>query len=216
MPLYIFDLDGTLVDSYPQVYRAFCVALGSVDEPVPDASLLSRCIGTSMSQTIDQLFSHWSSERRATFRRSFGDAYSSLFLVSKPFVGAVGVIDLCADRCVIVSNKDEKWARPLIEELGWQHVTLICPSSRADRKPSPLMIRSAKAILLARYQSEFIVSVGDTLADKQASIDASVPFIGVGWTPHDLGMPHLLESWGVFAQCVTRGGVGGLDVYLGS
>jgi N-acetyl-D-muramate 6-phosphate phosphatase len=216
VPLYIFDLDGTLIDSYPQVYRAFCLALDSVDEPTPDALLLSRCMGTSMSQTIEQLYSHWSNERRVSFRRAFGEAYSSLFMASVPFEGASDVIELCNDRCAIVTNKEERWARPIVDQFGWQHVPLICPTDRADRKPSPSMIQRAKAVLLARYQSDVIVSVGDTLADKQASAAAGVPFVGVGWTTHDLEMPQLIESWRVFAQCVARGELGALDVYLGS
>ena len=216
MPLYIFDLDGTLVNSYPQVYRAFCIALESVDELIPDAVSLSRCMGTSMSQTLDQLYSDWSRERRVHFRRVFGETYASVFMASTPFDGASDVIELCEDRCAIVTNKAEKWARPLVDQFGWQHVTLICPTDRADRKPAPLMIQRAKSALLSRHQSDLIMSVGDTLADKQASIAASVPFVGVAWTHHDLGMHRLLESWHVFGQRIARGGLGEFDVYLGS
>ena len=143
-------------------------------------------------------------------------AYSSLFMASTPFDGASEVIELCSDRCAIVTNKAERWARPMVDQFGWNHVTLLCPTDRADRKPSPFMIMRAKSLLCARHQSDLIVSVGDTLADKQASIAANVAFLGVGWSPHDLGIPHLLESWAVFTQCVKRGGLGALDVYMGS
>ena len=207
--LFIFDLDGTLVDSYPQIYQAFAIALGGVGEPVPGTSVLAQFVGTSMSRTIERLFPHWSASKKSRFRASFGTVYSDVFRESKPFPGAQEMLLACADRYVIVTNKDERWARPLVEALGGQELSLICPVERVDRKPSPVMIRQAKSLLIERHGVAHLVSIGDTPSDQEASRAADVEFIGVGWTPHDLGAATLIENWGSFEKHIRQSSHGG-------
>ena len=208
--LYIFDLDGTLVDSYSEICGAFCAALESVGSPAPAPKTLTQSMGTSMSSTVKRLFPHWSNSQTALFRQAFGHAYSERFLRSKPYIGASEVLGRCSERCVIVTNKDERWARPLIEHLGWGDIALMCPAESTDRKPSPKMISAAKAQLVERHGDKRLVSVGDTPSDQAASLAAGVPFMGVGWTPHDLGAAKLLTHWSTFKAQVEADVHGGV------
>ncbi len=212
---YIFDLDGTLVNSYPEIHRAFDVALVETGESSVPESRLAPLVGTSMSAVLDKLFPDWSDEQRDTFRQTFGDAYDSFCDQSAAFEGADRVLDALQGRYVIVSNKPQVWAERLVASLGWKPLALICPGSTLARKPSPDMLIEGARRLRNEGDVESILTIGDSIVDQLAAERASLPFLQVAWSYHKTMCDGVVTTWTEFLSEIDTQ-AGGSNVYLGA
>ena len=215
--LYIFDLDGTLVDSYPQIYEAFVASLKRVKATLPSSGELCEHLsaGGSMSDILRSLFPHWCTDQRLRFRQCFGEIYPTLLSETQIFPGADDVLSTLAGRCMIVSNKPQAWGEVILKDQGWGDTPLICPGPTMQRKPAPDMLNRAKDELRKGRESQRVVAIGDTMVDLEAACRADIPFLGVAWSSV-FKTRQAIEDWHTFLTCIRHGGVGGLDVYLGS
>ena len=212
---YIFDLDGTLVNSYPEIHKAFALALAETGEPPIPESRLAPLVGTSMSTVLDELFPDWLDEQRGTFRQTFGDAYDSFCHQSLPFEGAGRVLDALQGRYVIVSNKPRLWSERLVTALGWQPLALICPGATLARKPSPDMLIEGGRCLRNAGNVETILTIGDSLVDQLAAKRANLPFFQVAWSYHRTMCDGVVTTWAEFLSEIDTH-AGGSNVYLGA
>ena len=197
---YIFDLDGTLVDSYPEIRNAFNNALGVVDCAPLDEEVLRPLIGTSMSDVIKKCFPAWNEAIITRFRAAFGNRYEACCHLSLPYEGATDLLTFLGDDFRIVTNKPRAWSERLLSELRWPLDKLICPSEEMPRKPSPAMLKEAVRQLLARDRCERIVSIGDSVVDQLAAERADLPFLKVSWSAQTLVCDHVVESWRTFLR----------------
>ena len=212
---YIFDLDGTLVDSYPEIEGAFKSALNEIGEPQPDRDRLSPLMGQSMSRVLKTLFPHWSSTQTEAFRDLFFDTYDKVCQLSKPYDGADAVVKYLGDDCVIVTNKPRQWAERLLNELGWGDIKLISPAPALPPKPSPAMMRNAASRLCGSNGARKVIAVGDAEVDRISACRAQLPYYQVAWSSHKGRCDGVVANWHEFLlQVRSDGGVG--DVYLGS
>jgi len=212
---YIFDLDGTLVNSYPEIYRAFEMALSGIGEPSLSKSRLAPLIGTSMSVVIDELFPEWSNEKRDTFRQKFGELYDAVCDQSQAFEGAGEMLRFLEGRYVIVSNKPRGWSERLVTALGWKPLALICPGPTMARKPSPDMLFEGVRRLRESFDAETVVTIGDSIADQMAAERANLTFFQVAWSYHKTICDGVVSGWADFLR-EMQADTGGRDVYLGA
>ena len=189
-----FDLDGTLVDSAPDIGRALNQALAQegllrFDLPTvrawigdgPDL-LIARALAEQGLAPDDNSSSMIA--LRATLRRGFDAATLAAPLAD----GKVypGIIELLAGLrwvlpMVVVTNKPTPLARAVLDAAG------ILPflkgvsgaDSAAQRKPSPnLLLESARALGVVPAQ---LLMVGDGPADLLAAEAAGCPAALVAW-----------------------------------
>ncbi|HJU39725.1 MAG TPA: HAD hydrolase-like protein, partial [Tahibacter sp.] len=163
----LFDLDGTLVDSAPdlvEAMRLLCVELGA---PAPDADGIREVVSKGGRAMMQRGLPHLDDAAREALLPRFLDIYAMNILVhSRPFDGIEALLDAIerrGGRWGIVTNKPGWLARPLVDELGWSRrcVALVSGDTLAVKKPDPAPVLHACA--LAGLDPKRCAYVGDDL-----------------------------------------------------
>lgn len=186
-PIIVFDLDGTLVDTAPDLVAALNHALvdGGVDPVDPVAH--RPYLGFGGRVMIERAFQ---AQRRAlapdeltrlmaVFLQHYMDNVPG---VSRPFTGAVDTLDRFSEAgwlLAICTNKTEKLAKALMAGLGLEdRFAAICGQDTfAFRKPDPRHL--TETIRMAGGDRDRAVMVGDSYADIDAAKAAGIPVVAV-------------------------------------
>lgn len=191
----LFDLDGTLADSFEGIARAVNAALR--DEGLatrPHDWVLSHVGRGTTALLRDAVGAELTAPRRERLARAFDLAYRDVFLAqTPPFPGAAGVLSQVAartgGRVAIVSNKFERYSRAWMAFWGLGDVVpvIVGPDTFGARKPDPAMLRP----VLRRFgvAPEETLLVGDMVVDAAAGRAAGIPVVcvrGAGGVPAEL------------------------------
>ncbi len=219
--LVVFDLDGTLVDTAPDLAAAaneVLVAFGR--QPVPIESL-RPFVGMGGRRTLqaglEQTGAMVEEEVLLDLNRQFVEVYSGAIAKhSAPFPHAIESMDrmeAMGARFSICTNKRESLARQLLETLDLmpRFASLVGGDTCETRKPdaAPLIhtietARAATGTALPRA-----VMIGDTAADTGAARAAGIPVIGVtfGYSPTpmpDLNPDAVIDSFAALPEAVLE------------
>ena len=200
-----FDLDGTLVDSAPDIAAALDAALceaglrrfdlATVRAWVgdgPDALILRALAAQGLADTPPGL--------RAGLRRGF-----DVHTLAAPLVhGHVfdGIHELLAGlhrhfRVAVVTNKPSHLARAVLDAAGLSAfmVSVHGADSAELRKPAPgLLLAAAQRLTVPK---ERLLMVGDSTPDMLAAHNAGCPAALVEWGYGHEGVPVHLSPWRV-------------------
>jgi len=181
-----FDLDGTLVDSAPDLVaavQALCAELGA---PAPDVDAVRRVVSTGGRAMLrkglpgadDAMIDQWLPR--------FLDIYSVAMTVHTRLYD--GIADVLARL-----DKPGWLARPMLERMGFHRsaVALVTGDCLPVRKPDPAPVRFACE--QAGVDPVHAVMIGDDLRDVVSGRDAGARTIAAGWGYLDGGDPH---AWG--------------------
>ncbi len=209
--LLVFDLDGTLADTAPDLLAALADVLprhGYLYEP--DASLRDG-IGQGARALIEYALARQGAHvETPTLDRMFRDflVYYEAHIcdATELFPGALQLLERFAAagwRFAVCTNKPEAMSRLLLGKLGvGERFAAICGGdSFPQRKPDPAHLLGT--IEAAGGSREKSIMVGDSRADRDAARAAGVPFVGVsfGYTPEPmatLAPDLLLDSFDAF------------------
>jgi phosphoglycolate phosphatase len=175
----LFDLDGTLVDTAPDLVRAVNrVRTDRGLDPLPFAQLRPYAshgarglLGAGMAVTPDDA-------DYIALRDAFLDHYAAaLCIESAPFEQMetlLAAIEGRALRWGIVTNKASRFTAPLLEALGLARraATVVCGDTTAHAKPHPAPLLHAAAEL--GVLPERCIYVGDAERDIAAGIAAGM------------------------------------------
>lgn len=201
-PLVIFDLDGTLIDTAPDLIDSLNHTIASANlEPVTFDDL-THLVGQGARVMIKRAFEL----RKVTLEEAETDALFSIFVEhyrqnmpgkSRPFPGVVECLERLAAAgmaLAVCTNKSEDLAIPLIEELGLTaHFAAITGGDTFPvRKPDAAHIFGT--IEKAGGTRDRAVMVGDSINDILAAKNAGVPSIGVDFGYSDVPIESLSPS----------------------
>lgn len=171
----VWDMGGTLLDTYPEVDRTLCEVIhpGCTDEQVREISVLTRgSIGSAIAELA---------ARHGVPAERLEDAYADLKQRWRthpaPLMpGAQEVFDAvrAAGRLnLIVTHRDRRSATDLLHAHGLEPDDLVCPDDGFPRKPEPDMHRA----VLARHgiAPHDALAVGDRAIDALAAAAAGIP-----------------------------------------
>lgn len=201
----IFDLDGTLVDSAPDLVRALNAVVEEDGYPAVSMELVRQMVGRGARALLRRAYARCGTAlpepaldlRVARFLKAYeaGVAERSL-----PFPGAEAALD-ALDRAgaasVIATNKPQHLTDLLIEALDWKgrFVRILGADSVTSKKPHRAHLEEAAGgkLLLARS-----LMVGDSDVDVAAARAAGVPVAvvrhGYSETPAErLGADRILD-----------------------
>lgn len=210
--LVLFDLDGTLVHSAPDLAVALNTMLRELGRPAYPEEQVTDWVGNGMAHLVKRgLTGHVDSEPEAElFERglaSFKRHYAANLAVrTRPYPGVVGVLDSLSRSGFVlgcVTNKIESFTRPLLDQLDLSRYlrVIVGGDTVAMRKPHPLPL--AHACTQAGVAAGQAVMVGDSAADIEAARAAGMPVIAVtygynqGRNVRELGPDLAIDS---FAQ----------------
>jgi phosphoglycolate phosphatase len=212
-----FDLDGTLVDSAPDLLAALNVVLGEAGL-APIASEYARnLVGGGARLMIERgLTFHGRAVVAADVERMlarFLEHYEKhLADTSAPFPGAAAVLETLAAggaRLVVVTNKYERYALKLLQlvDLARYFSVIAGPDTFGVRKPDAGHL--LHAVRRAGGDAADAIMIGDSFTDIATARAAQVPVIAVsfGYTdiaPRELGADVLVDSLDEIPDAIAR------------
>ncbi|MFZ1642050.1 MAG: phosphoglycolate phosphatase [Candidatus Contendobacter sp.] len=183
-----FDLDGTLVDSVPDLTAAVNVMLRQLGLPAREEAQVRTWVGNGMNNLI----------RRALANDMAGQADPELFARARPlykaayaehisvysglYPGAVeGLTELrgVGFPMACVTNKSAEFALPLLDQLGISHffATVVGGECIPHPKPAPdALLLCAERLGVPIHHG---LMVGDSLNDVGAARNAGCPVVCV-------------------------------------
>ncbi len=194
-----FDLDGTLVDSAPDIGHALNTALRESGFSGFDLERVRSWIGDGPDVLIDRALQALQQGEGKALRKTLRQAFDRSTLAAPLAHGSVfdGIHALLqqlqpAWPMVVVTNKPSLLARAVLDAAGLlPHFAAVYGADEAAwRKPAPAMLeRAAQALGLSTQQ---LLMVGDSAADMAAAAAAGSPAVWAGWGYgglHSLPMP---------------------------
>jgi phosphoglycolate phosphatase len=186
-PTIVFDLDGTLVDTAPDLISALNHVLAVEGLPAIPLDSARNMIGAGARKLIERgLEAEGRVASLADITRmttDFIDYYASHIAVeSRPFDGLLDALDhLAAEGCrlAVCTNKLEWLSRKLLDELQMTaRFAAICGADTFGvAKPDPAILR--QTIARAGGALDSAIMVGDAGTDVGAARRAGIPVIGV-------------------------------------
>jgi phosphoglycolate phosphatase len=193
----VFDLDGTLIDTAPDLTNALNHVLTARGyDPVAPAAV-REAVGRGARVMIEQALRMAQAEDDVDrMLTDFLVHYeANIAAMSRPFPGALAALDrltAAGATLAVCTNKRERLTRMLLEALGIEHyfAGLAGRDTLGVAKPDPGHLTGA--IALAGGDASRAVMVGDSAVDIAAARAASVPSILVsfGYAPPPPEGPH--------------------------
>lgn len=186
----LFDLDGTLVDSAPDLAAAVNRMLAELGRAEQPTATVTGWIGNGMARLVKRaLTGELNGEPDAAlFERAldiFKRQYAAhLTRLTRPYPGAIEALQqLAAHGFALgcITNKPAMFTEPLLQQLGLAKyfALVLSGDSLPQKKPDPLPLQHA-----CRHFGVDInraILVGDSAADIGAARAAGMPVIGVSY-----------------------------------
>ncbi len=211
-PVLVLDLDGTLIDSKPDLVAAVNAAIKVEGLPAVPMEVVGETVGQGARAMIARVFEH----HQKTLTKETGDRLFTLLLdyytnnvavYSTPYAGVQVALDKFRDNgwlLAVCTNKPEKLARLLLQATNMDtQFSAICGLDTFDVcKPDGGHI--IKTIEMAGGNLARSVMVGDTATDINAAINAKISSIVVdfGYSAIPVGelgatnvISHFDELW---------------------
>jgi 2-phosphoglycolate phosphatase len=202
----LFDLDGTLIDSAPDLAGAANALRGERGlEPLP-YERLRPMVGAGARGMVGAAFGVAPGDVDfEPLRDAFLERYAQgLLQRTAVFADMAPVLDALERGALawgIVTNKAERFTLPVIDGLGLQRraAVVICGDTLPLAKPHPdPLLEAARRLGL---QPAHCVYVGDDLRDVQAGRSAGMATVVAAWGY--LGQGEPIHAWGADAIVET-------------
>ena len=173
--LFIFDLDGTLVDSRADLVTSLNLALARLGHKRLSSDLIGGFVGEGVDKLIERALVAATGREPETAEimetaRIYMDEYGG-HLLDETCLRDKAVETLNALSCAalaVVTNKTEAFTRRILDGLGIVNMfsVILGGDSVERRKPEPDAL--LKAMEFCRATPEETVMIGDSLTDIQA------------------------------------------------
>ena len=182
-PVVLFDLDGTVIDSFDGIADSVRAAYGLIEEPLPSDEEVRSWIGPPLAETFFAKLSHRGSgtieEALAEFRRVY---LGGAALTATLYEGMDSIISELRKAGVwvgLVTLKGRPISIEISAHLGFgEHLHEVFGPIPGEPAPSmEAMVR--EALVMAGESSG--VMVGDRANDIRAARGCGIDAVGVAW-----------------------------------
>jgi phosphoglycolate phosphatase len=188
-PVIVFDLDGTLIDTAPDLVDTLNVIFVRDGLPPLPYDTARNLIGGGIRAMIARAIeTHGRAVSPEKFEQMFADftAHYSEHIAdrSRPFPGLVEALDVLANdrfHLAVCTNKLERLSRRLLDAFSLtQRFTTICGQDTFGiQKPDPDILR--QTIAAAGGAPQHAIMIGDSETDIRTARAAGVPVIAVNF-----------------------------------
>jgi len=179
----LIDLDGTLLDTAPELVESANRMLRDMGRPAGSQDLLTSYIGNGISWLVKRaLTGDMHAEPDVALYEEalpiFEKHYTELLLQSKPFKGVVDGLDALKSagfRLGCITNKVARYTEPLLIGIGLAHYfdIVLSGDSLPEKKPHPMPLLHAATFF--GVPVEQVLLIGDSLNDALAARSAGCP-----------------------------------------
>jgi phosphoglycolate phosphatase len=182
----VFDLDGTLADTAPDLAAALNHVLSRLGRPPIEAEAVRNMIGHGARALLRKGLAATGDASEELVERGFAtflDFYAAnICRGSRAYEGVEASLDALREagaRLAVCTNKPEHLTHLLLDALGWQDRfdSIVGGDTLPVRKPDPAALREA----VAGAGGGSAVLVGDSITDANTARAAGVPFIAVSF-----------------------------------
>lgn len=182
----LFDLDGTLAHTLPQLGLAVCQVARKMELPEPDAAKMSTYVGNGVAMllgrvilgrhdiTLEEVPPEKMAEARAWFSKFYAEGLSQNFYLYEGVLEGIKYFHEQGIQLATVTNKPDIFAQPLMRHMGLApYMSVILGGEVLKvRKPDPApLLYVLDKMGVAPEQA---VMVGDSINDVKAGENAHV------------------------------------------
>jgi len=212
-----FDLDGTLVETAPDLLGVLNVLLAERGLPPVPASSARHLVGSGVRALLEHGFTEAGAVFDAAADAELMDRFIGLYLAriaqeSRPFPNVVQILDQFTHdgaRLVVVTNKRTDLSLALLDalDLTRRFAAIVGPDVVSARKPSGAHLR--EAVERVGGDPGRCLMIGDSLPDVAAARAVGAPVIvtryGYTATPADqLGADAVIGDFAELPGVVAR------------
>jgi phosphoglycolate phosphatase len=180
----VIDLDGTLLDTAPDLAYAAERMMADLGRPCPSQDTIATYIGNGVSRLVKRVLTgEMDAEPDAALFEKALAAYNTHYgehvsLHSRPFPGVADGLEAFKTmgvRIACITNKAAQFTHPLLKDTGlFDYFELILSGDTLPRrKPDPLPLLHACEFF--GVQPAELLLIGDSLNDTQAARAAGCP-----------------------------------------
>jgi len=190
--LLLFDLDGTLIDSVPDLARALNRTLEELDLPRYDEEMIRGWVGNGAAMLVkrglagkrevgDEVVERLHGEALKRFLEHYAAVLNEATGLYPEVKETLEALESRGYRMAIVTNKPAQFVGPILGNLGIErHFELIVGGEDLPwKKPSPLPLLYACDRL--KVPAEKAAMIGDSSNDILAAKSAGIPVIAVAY-----------------------------------
>jgi 2-phosphoglycolate phosphatase len=193
----LFDLDGTLLDSAPDLYAALQAQCAELGVAVPPYAPVREVVSRGARAVLRCAFAERGDAAIDALVPRYLELYQQRMAThTAPFEGVeelLARIEASRLRWGIVTNKAAFLTDDLVGRIGWaaRAAAVISGDTLPVKKPDPAPV--LLACRRAQLQPSQCLFVGDDRRDVQAGNAAGLYTVAVSWGYLDGGDPH---TWG--------------------
>ncbi len=197
--LLIFDLDGTLIDSVPDIAVATNAMLADLELPQFSESEIRHWVGNGSRKLIERALAHAkvhdkahakqiskvdSAELNTAEQLFFQHYLQHCDEKTVPYQGVdqgLRTLQQAGYTLALITNKPKQFIQPILQHFDWSSlfVMTLGGDSLAEKKPSPLPLQHVCQQL--EVSVEQAMMVGDSKNDVLAGQNAGMPTIGLSY-----------------------------------
>jgi phosphoglycolate phosphatase len=193
--LYVFDCDGTLVDSQHNIVAAMAAAWQRHDFPAPAAADVRRIVGLTLEVAIARLLPQESDATHRLLASTYRDivhdlrANNAQGINEEPLFPGIRelIVGLSTPEIFlgVATGKNLRGLEHTLEVHGLrERFHTLQTADRCHSKPHPEMV--LKAMAETGVDADQTVVIGDTSFDMEMARAAGAIAIGVSWGYHEI------------------------------
>jgi phosphoglycolate phosphatase len=201
----VFDLDGTLLNTAPDLAEAVNHMLGHFDRPKLEPDRIAKMIGRGMRVLMERALLATGSMTPALTEAAlpiFFQYYEAhLADQTHPYDGVIDALELLRSsgaRLAICTNKPERLTRALARVFRWEKyfAAIVGGDTVGSRKPDPAPLLAA----IERAGGGRSILIGDSINDTETAKAAGLPCVAVTFGYRDgpaemLGATRLVDHY---------------------
>ena len=187
--MILFDLDGTLVDSASDLYRAMNMSLNAMQLPMVTEEQVRTWVGKGTSLFCESVLKYLTGSVEPLLHQQLLNTFLEIYnaepcVNTLPFHGIVDFLEwgkAQGKTLICVTNKPEQPARNILETLDLAHyfIDTIGGDRFTERKPHPRqLLHCVEHYGVSKAQ---VLMVGDSSNDVEAARRAGIDCIVVSY-----------------------------------
>jgi 2-phosphoglycolate phosphatase len=189
---YLFDIDGTLLDSARDICGAIQEVLAETDSPPVSFEFLRGYIGRHLIDCFSDIFPGCAPEQMDALIQHYRRIYPArAHRETRPYPGVAEALAALSGRKSTATTKGTPTTRSVLEQFGLiRYFDHVQGTDGIPCKPAPDVLLAALAAIGGR--PEDCLMVGDAPADMEAARRAGIKVCAVRY---GYGKPEELAKW---------------------
>lgn len=181
---FIFDLDGTLLDSLEDLKNSLNTVLERFNLPQHNSAAYKQFVGSGMKALVERALPKDYPDGQLVLNEFLTEYEKRYYEQSQPYDGIISMLEKLQERNIpfsICTNKKQEYTDEIVKRFftDFDFVAVVGDRSDGKTKPDPYYpLLIAKAM---KMDSQNIYFVGDSDVDMLTANNAGMEGIGVAW-----------------------------------